>query len=137
MSEDNHSDRPEFPSETFRPSSPSGHDINRARQAAEALFAPKKRIADPIPDSTDSPQQNGRKPRILSAVREQQPAIAAARREPTKQRRADKTRKLGKRVPASYLARVRTWLTYGMTIDQAADVCGVSVSEIERIMQKA
>jgi len=40
-------------------------------------------------------------------------------------------------VPASYLERVRTWLAYGMTIDQAAEVCGVSVREIERIMQKA
>src|SRR5262245_19402745 len=95
MSEHSHSDRPDFPSERFVASSLSGHDdINRARQAAEALFAPKKPIADPIPDSTESPQQNGRKPRILSAVREQQPAIPAARREPTKQRRADKTRKL-------------------------------------------
>src|SRR5690242_16187199 len=45
-----------------------------------------------------------------------------------------KTRRLRKRVPVSHLARVRTWLKYGMTIRQAADMYGVSESEIERIL---
>jgi len=139
MSDDSHSDREGYGSANFRPSSPNGHDdINRVRQAAEALFAPKRPIADPPPASTGSAQQDTRKPRILSAVREQQPVIPAAHRERTKPRHADhKTRKPRKRVPVSHLARVRTWLNYGMTIDQAADMYGVSASEIERILQKA
>jgi hypothetical protein len=109
-------------------------EINGARQAAEALFAPKRPIADPTtPEAMESAQQNMRKPRILSAVREQQPTDL----EVTKPSVQHKIRKPRKRVPAPHLARVTTWLKYGMTIAQAADVCGVSVSEIERILQKA
>jgi hypothetical protein len=49
-------------------------DINRARhQAAEALFAPKRHVQNP---AAGSAQQDQRKPRILSAVREQQPQAA-------------------------------------------------------------
>jgi len=101
------------------------------------LFAPKEPIADPTPESTGLAQQEMRKPRILSAIREQQAGIQPHDSEPTKPSVQQKRHRARKRVPTSQLARVRTWLTYGMTIDQAADVCGVSVSEIERIMQKA
>ena len=136
MSEDTHSDRAGYAGAGYRPSSPSGHeDINRARQQAEALFAPKKLIANPtIPDDTGTAQQDQRKPRILSAVREQQPQ--AAHVEATKRPVQRKTRMPRKRVPPSQLARLRTWVKYGMTIPQAADVFGVSESEIERILQK-
>ena len=139
MSEDTHSDRLGYLDADFHQSSPSGHDdINRARQAAEALFVPKRHIENPIrPDGAGSAQQDQRKPRILSAVREQQPAIQTAQREPNTPSLQHKTGRPRKRVPASQLARVRTWLKYGMTIHQAADVYGVSVSEIERILQKA
>jgi len=82
-------------------------------------------------------QQNARKPRILSAVREQLPVLQATHRERTKPRPENKTRKQRKRVPVSRLARVRTWLKYGMTVDQAADMYGVSVSEIDRILPQA
>jgi hypothetical protein len=59
----------------FHQSLPRGHnDPNRARQAAEALFAPRQQIENPTnPDATRRAQQGQRKPRILSAVREQQP----------------------------------------------------------------
>jgi hypothetical protein len=137
MSEDTHSDRADYASAGYRPSSPNGHeDINRARQAAEALFAPRRQIENPANlDATGSAQQDVRKPRILSAVRERQPQ--AAHLEATKPRPKHKIRRPRKRVPATQLARVRTWLNYGMTIDQAADLYGVSESEIERIVQKA
>ena len=137
MSENRHSDRPDYASAKFHPSSPSSHeDANRARQGAEALFTPKRPIADPTLDSTGSTQQNARKPRILSAVREPLPVIQAAHRERTKPPVVEhETRRPRKRVPASHLARVRTWLNYGMTINQAADMYGVSVSEIERLLR--
>jgi hypothetical protein len=108
-------------------------DINRARyQAAEALFAPKRQVQNP---AAGSAQQDQRKPRILSAVREQQPQ--AAHVEATKRPLQRERRRPRKRVPASHLTRLRTWVKYGMTIPQAADVYGVSESEIERMLQKA
>jgi hypothetical protein len=120
----------------FHQSSASGHDdLNRARQAAETLFAPRRQIENPTNlDATGSTQQDQRKPRILSAVREQQPQAAAHVESP---RLKHETRRPRKRVPVSHLARARTWLKYGMTIGQAADIYGVSESEIERILQKA
>ena len=127
MSEDTHSDRAGDAGAGYRPSSPSGHeDVDTARQAAEALFAQ--------PKPTGRAQQDQRKPRILSAVREQQPQ--AAHVEATKRPVQRETRMPRKRVPPSQLARLRTWVKYGMTIPQAADVYGVSESEIERILQK-
>jgi hypothetical protein len=119
-------------------SSPSGHvDINSVRHAAEALFAPKKPLANATAaGSTAAAQQNVRKPRILSAVREQAPTLRAAYGEPNKPSRQRKIRRPRKRVPVSDLARLRTWLKYGMTVRQAADVYGVSESEIERIVQR-
>ena len=136
MSEDTHSDRAGYASAGYRPSSPSGHeDINRARHAAEALFAPRRHIENPThPKPTGPAQQDQRKPRILSADREQQ--SQAAHVEATKRPVQGKTRMPRKRVPPSQLARLRTWVKYGMTIPQAADVYGVSESEIERILQK-
>ena len=101
------------------------------------MFAPKEPIADPTPESTGLAQQEMRKPRILSAIREQPVVIQPHDSESTKTSLQHKRHRARKQVPASQLARVRTWLTYGMTIDQAADVCGVSVTEIERILQTA
>src|SRR5436190_15900594 len=111
MSEDTHSDRAGYAGAGYRPSSPSGHeDINRARHAAEALFAPRRHIENPIrPDGAGSAQQDQRKPRILSAVRERQPKAV----ESIRPRLKHETRRPRKRVPASHLARVRTWLKYG------------------------
>jgi len=38
-------------------------------------------------------------------------------------------------IPRSQLARIRAWVKYGMTIAQVAQVCGVAVAEIERILR--
>src|SRR5438874_7232175 len=106
----------------FHQSSASGYDdLNRARQAAEALFAPRRQIENPTnPDATGTAQQDQRKPRILSAVREQQSQAAhvAATKRPVQRKR----RMPRKRVAPSQLARLRTWVKYGMTIPQAAGV---------------
>jgi hypothetical protein len=134
MSEYRYSNHPGYTNDTSGTSSPSGHEgVDTARKAAEALFAPKRPMPQPAPDATESPQQETRKPRILSAIREQ-PAVVQPHDSESTKTSLHKRHRARKRVPTSQLARVRTWLTYGMTIDQAADVCGVSVSEIERIL---
>jgi hypothetical protein len=40
-------------------------------------------------------------------------------------------------ISPSQIARIRTWVKYGMKVAQVAQVCGVSVGEIERILGKA
>ena len=40
-------------------------------------------------------------------------------------------------IPRSQFPRIRTWIKYGMSVAQVAQVCGVSASEIERILGKA
>jgi len=37
----------------------------------------------------------------------------------------------------SQFARIRTWVKYGMTVSQVAQVYKVTVEEIERILRKA
>jgi hypothetical protein len=39
-------------------------------------------------------------------------------------------------IPAAHFARVRTWVKYGMAVAQVAQVYGVSVGEVERILGK-
>jgi uncharacterized protein with HEPN domain len=40
-------------------------------------------------------------------------------------------------IPVSQFARIRAWVKYGMTAADAAQVYGVAVEEIERILRKA
>ena len=40
-------------------------------------------------------------------------------------------------IPHSQFARIRTWIKYGMSVAQVAQVCGVSTSEIEQILGQA
>ena len=42
-----------------------------------------------------------------------------------------------RQVPRSHHGRIRTWVNYGMTIPQVAEVYGVAVGVIERILQRA
>ena len=104
--------------------------INRARQAAEALFKPKrptKEAAAPVFTPSIDPAH---KPRILQSVAAE-PSIANETHLPPDR----ETRTRAHQIPAVHLTRIRTWLKYGMTVRQAAKVCGVSVSEIERVLQ--
>ena len=104
--------------------------INRARQAAEALFKPKrptKEAAGPVFTPSIDPAH---KPRILQSVAAE-PSIANETHLPPDR----ETRTRAHQIPAVHLTRIRTWLKYGMTVRQAAKVCGVSVSEIERVLQ--
>ncbi len=40
-------------------------------------------------------------------------------------------------IPRSQFARIRTWMNYGMTVAQVADLYGAAVGEIERILREA
>ncbi len=39
-------------------------------------------------------------------------------------------------IPRSHHARIRTWVQYGLTIPQVAEVYGVAVGVIERILRE-
>ena len=104
--------------------------VESARRAAEALFAPK-RPAIEAPYPALSADQLPRKPRILSATEMQPPQIDKGK--PVVEPELTVPRR---QIPTSHVARIRTWLKYGMTVRQAADVYGVSVDDIESIRQK-
>ena len=100
---------------------PHNHDkgeATTARRAAEALFAPKKE-----PPPREPERAVAHKPRVLAA---QPPARSDA--DSTAVSPVQETRRA---IPKSQVDRVRTWLRYGMTARQAADGCGVSVSELK------
>jgi hypothetical protein len=106
---------------------PGGEDrerITRARQAAEALFTAKRPVSAPsVPDSAPA-DQSARKSRVLQitspAVPEPETPIAA---EPPISP-----------VPASQVARIRTWVKYGMTVAQVAEIYGIAGGDVGRIL---
>jgi hypothetical protein len=105
--------------------------INRAREAAEALFRPKRQDIRPsVSDSRLSAESSERKPRILTTS----PTVPVRHAKPEA---LDNTEPpMPPAIPASHFARIRAWLKYGMTIPQVAQVYGVAVREIERILRK-
>ncbi|HEV2099029.1 MAG TPA: hypothetical protein VGR45_08905 [Stellaceae bacterium] len=106
--------------------------ITRARQAAEALFAPRPQIAElSAADSLPSTDQPVRKPRVLGIS-----SPAPARLEGVKAPVASKPQTTPE-IPRSKFARIRSLIKYGMTVSQVAKVYGVAVGEIERILRQA
>lgn len=119
--------------------------IDRARQAAEALFKPapdgngqeplqatgnNAGSADPHPG-----QQPRRQPRIFTIARRLPPiAEAEAAPKPKPAPREPVARRRREAVPPSQIGRVRTLATYGMTTAQVAELYGVAVDEIERLL---
>ena len=113
-------------------------NISRARQAAEALFAhkpviaPVKQTASPATQTASGPAERvPRTPRILRAIEAQPvPVIEAT---------APKRRELAeaRQIPASHFARIQVWMEYGMTVRQVAQVYGVKVCDINRILETA
>jgi hypothetical protein len=102
-----------------------------ARQAAEALFTPKRQVTEqPVPDSVPPAEPSARKPRILSAlppapVRGEQGEAPASSEE-----------RITTEIPRSQFARIRVWVEYGTTAAQVAAVYGVAVGVIERILRQ-
>lgn len=115
--------------------------ISRARQAAEDLFRPAPQnngVEFPRPAANGAPASEPprRQPRIFtipprpSANAEEQTPIAP---KPNRQRATVKPRTGA--VPASHIGRVRALTSYGMTPKQVAELYGVTVAEIERIVR--
>jgi hypothetical protein len=120
----------------------SREKISRARQAAEDLFKPARPGADAEPTG---PAPNGsaphepeprRQPRIFTAPprlppnpKVEPPVVAPPIRQRAIAKQSTRT------VPPSQIGRVRTLATYGMTPMQVADLYGVTVAEIDRILK--
>jgi hypothetical protein len=114
---------------------PHGDDrerITSARRTAEALFTPKPQPAEPsASDPAPSAEHPARKPRVLAIlspppVRNEEAAAPV-----------DPEPRTTRQIPRSHHARIRTWVDYGMTISQVAEVYGVAVGAIEGILRRA
>ena len=105
--------------------------ITSARRAAEALFTPKRRPVEPsASDPAPSAERPARKPRVLpilspAPVRNEEVAAPV-----------DPEPRTTRQIPRSHHARIRTWVEYGLTIPQVAEVYGVAVGAIERIVRE-
>jgi hypothetical protein len=121
--------------------------IANAREAAEALFTAKPPVASPA----DEPV---RKPRVLAIVpsvpAHHAPTPAAADRPvrkprvhasgprgPARRVSSRASSRMPRRIPPAQHARICTWVEYGMTAAEVAEVYGTPVGEIERILRKA
>jgi hypothetical protein len=106
--------------------------ITRAREAAEALFRPKRQVMEPsVPETPPAATLSARKPRVLTIAspapvhHEERAAPVSAKQQMTPE------------IPRSQFDRIRTWVKYGMTAPQVAEVYRVAVGEVERILRKA
>jgi hypothetical protein len=102
--------------------------ITRARQAAEALFTSKPPVSSPSVPETASADVPQRKPRVLRII--SPPAI---RLEEVKAPVSPEPQKKPA-IPRSHFPRIRTWVKYGMTIRQVAEVYEADTAQIERIL---
>jgi hypothetical protein len=114
---------------------PRGDDrerITRARQAAEALFTAKPPVSEPsVPDSAPG-NQSARKPRVLRIV-----SPAAPVRHEQLETPVSREPQTPRQISRSQFARIRTLVKYGMTGSQVAEVYGVPVDEIARVLREA
>jgi hypothetical protein len=107
-----------------------------ARQAAEALFRPKRQLAqesiqEGAPREGAPPASvSVRKPRVLTIS----PTQPLHHGEPETPIIPEK--QVAPEIPRSQFARIRAWAKYGMTARQVAEVYGVTVGEIEGILRK-
>ena len=106
--------------------------ITNARRAAEELFRPKPQAPrEATPNALSPGEQLPREPRIL-AISPAPPIRGAAVETPVSPRPPTMPE-----IPASQFARIRTWVKYGMTVTQVAQIYEVTVEEIERVLRKA
>jgi len=122
----NHRQQQHYPSRCDR------ERITSARQAAEALFTPKRQPVEPsVSDPGPSAERPTRKPRVLAIL-----SPAPVRNEEVAAP-VDPEPRTTRQIPRSHHARIRTWVNYGLTISQVAEVYGVAVGVIERILREA
>ena len=102
-----------------------------ARQAAEALFTPKPQNVEPSDsDPAPSAERPARRPRVLAIL-----SPAPVRNEEVAAP-ANPDPRTTRQIPRSEHVRIRTWMQYGLTIPQVAEVYGVAVGVIERILRE-
>jgi len=116
--------------------SPRGDDrerINRARQTAEALFTPKRQVTEQLVSGSPPADQSARKPRVLGISPAAPVRLEEVKASPVSTEPQTATRE----IPPSQFARIRTWINYGMTVAQVAEVYAAPVGAIERILRDA
>jgi hypothetical protein len=104
--------------------------ITRARAAAEAIFKPKWQVTgQPAAESPPPADASARQPRVLrisaAAPVRREELIAPVRPEPQ-----------ASEIPEPQFAPIRAWVKYGMSAQQVAEVYGVAVDKIDRILRK-
>ena len=110
-----------------RSRSDADKEIMTVRQTAEAPFRPKTREPkQEVSGTAPIAEQSVRRPRILPVIK---PAAVPGGKTVTAY---VPQKPKAPSIPASHVTRIRTWLMYGMTIRQVAQVYGVAVSAIER-----
>ena len=118
--------------------------ISRVRQNAEDLFKPRQQTlhADAptsAPDAASSAEQQPRRQPRIFAIPSQMPMREAKVEPDTVQKQIwgrPAIRRETREIPASQHGRVRALTSYGMTQEQVAELYGVTVDEIERIMSR-
>jgi len=118
--------------------------IEKARQDAENLFKPRPQPSpDDLAAATENAasageQQPRRQPRIFR-IPSVAPVKAASAQEPAPPKPRQQRRTIGRTsgaIPASQFGRIRALASYGMTRAQVAELYGVAVDEIERIVRQ-
>lgn len=112
---------------------------NKARQAAEALFAPKPRAVEaPVAPARKAPDN-----RVSEAPRTTTSPVSRTARSVTPKSgavlpatRDSNEAPSARKIPAAHIAQIRTWLRYGMKIAEVAQVYGVEIEEIEQVLAK-
>jgi hypothetical protein len=110
------------------PRSDGRERIVQARQAAEALFT-KPQVGMLTVSELGKTAKTARKPRALPMISPLVPVLS------DEAETAIAPSPPAGEIPRSQLARIRGWVKYGMTIAQVAQVYGVAVAEIERILR--
>jgi hypothetical protein len=112
--------------------------ITRARHAAEALFTSKPRISRASVPDTRPAKEAARKPRVLPVVSDHAlppPVSSSPVRTDVIKAAVRPELQTMPEIPRSHFERIRTWVKYGMTVPQVAEVYGTDVGRIERILR--
>ena len=113
---------------------PRGDDrerVTRARQAAEALFTPKRLITEQLVSDPPPADQSARKPRVLAT------SPTAPIRQEKVEAPASSQQQTAPEIPRSQFARIRALVKYGMRPPQVAELYGVAVGAVQSILRKA
>jgi len=118
--------------------------VDRARQDAENLFRPRQQApsADApasAPNGPSSAEDQPRRPPRIFMIPPAVPMSAANGTTPAVPKPIRRQRAVGgetRKIPPSQFGRVRALASYGMTGAQVAELYGVGVDEVERIISR-